>query len=292
MIDPGLRRSVRRRAGIAFWVTAVAVAVAVAAVVSAYQHMVIALLFGILVGIGAGVVVAAAVLVWPIVRVLWHWLPEIAVAAGVPFGLTQLATMMPPPAAVLSVAALAGLVAVFPRSRRVAVSWVWCVVSRHRLRVCFSAFLAGNRDGSLPLILWAYPTPVGERVYAWLRPGLSLSMLTDRVEQIAVACWANEVTVQRGSTKYAGFLRFDIKRRNTLAGVIASPLTEDIPDAPARVIPTQAPVGGLDLPDVPATEVIETEPVKAARKPATRPEPTKAPALVGADNSDDVSDWI
>ena len=40
------------------------------------------------------------------------------------------------------------------------------------IRTCFAEFIITNRTGSLPLILWAIPTPVGERV--WIsasRPG-------------------------------------------------------------------------------------------------------------------------
>lgn len=293
VIDPGLRRSVRRRAVIAFWVTAVPVALTVCTVVSAYLHMVLALLAGALVGFVAGVLVGLAVLVWPIVRVIWHWLPEIALAVGIPYGLTTLAASVSGPVTVLTFAALIGGLVAFPVTRRQLVAWSWCVISRHRLRVCFSAFLAGNRDGSLPLILLARPTPVGERVWIWLRPGLSLSMLQDRTDQIAVTCWGNEVTVQRASTKYAGFLRFDIKRRDTLTDTIASPLAT-VPDGvPAREANTQATddPAGLDLADVPATAVTPSEPVKPVRKPA-KEQPAQQPVLVGADDSDDVSDWI
>src|SRR6266545_970763 len=295
VIDPGLQRSVRRRAMIAFWVTAIPVGLAVCSVVSAHHNMFLAWIIGTLVGFVAGVLVGLAVLVWPVVRVIWHWLPEITLAAGIPVGLNELATVMWPPYAVASFAALLVGVLAYPRTRRAVVSSGWCVISRHRLRVCFSGFLAGNRDGSLPLILLARPTPVGERVWIWLRPGLSLSMLQDRVEQIAVTCWSNEVTVQRASNTYAGFLRFDIKRRNTLTGVVSSPLVEDIPDAPKREITTQVTgdITALDLPDVPETAVTPEPASKAARKPATRPEPAKAPvpAVVGADGTD-VSDWL
>jgi hypothetical protein len=37
---------------------------------------------------------------------------------------------------------------------------IWCLITRHRLRTCFSEFIITNRTGSLPLILWARPTPV------------------------------------------------------------------------------------------------------------------------------------
>ena len=49
----------------------------------------------------------------------------------------------------------------------------WCLIVRHRIRTCFAQFIISNQSGSLPLILWARPTPVGERVWVWLRTGLS-----------------------------------------------------------------------------------------------------------------------
>ena len=300
VIDPGLRRSVWRRAGIAFWVTAVPVAFVVCSVVSADHHMILALLAGTVAGFAAGVLVAAAVLVWPVVRVLWHWAPEITLAAGIPIGLQYAATYVWPPYAVMAFAVLVGGLAAWPVSRRFITAWSWCVISRHRLRVCFSAFLAGNRDGSLPLILIARPTPVGERVWIWLRPGLSLSMLQDRVEQIAVTCWANEVTVTRASSKYAGFLRFDIKRRNTLTVTVDNPLVEGIPaDVPIReaTAPVPVDVTALNLRDIPAEAVTEPAAKPGGKKPATasRPESARKPAAAmagAADAADDISDWI
>ena len=75
----------------------------------------------------------------------------------------------------------------------------WCFITRHRVRTCFSEFIITNRTGSLPLILWAIPTPAGERVWIWLRPGLSLDDLTDRLDKIAVACWASAAVAEAAS---------------------------------------------------------------------------------------------
>lgn len=300
VIDPRLRRSVRRRAGIAVFVVGVPVALVAAMVAASDLHVIVAVLLGMAVGTVGGAVVGVAVLVWPVVRVIWHWLPEITLTGGLLVGLNELAQVIPAPFAILAMALVIGGVLAIPVSRRLVVAWAWCVISRHRLRVCFSAFLAGNRDGSLPLILIARPTPVGERVWIWLRPGLSLSMLQDRVEQIAVTCWANEVTVTRASSKYAGFLRFDIKRRNTLTVTVDNPLVEGIPaDVPIReaTAPVPVDVTALNLRDIPAEAVTEPAAKPGGKKPATasRPESARKPAAAmagAADAADDISDWI
>ena len=77
---------------------------------------------------------------------------------------------------------------------------LWCLVTRHRIRACFSEFIITNRTGSLPVILRARPTPVGERVWIWLRPGLSLDDLLDRLDKIAVACWATAALAEAASS--------------------------------------------------------------------------------------------
>ena len=73
-----------------------------------------------------------------------------------------------------------GVPAVIPQTRRAFTASAWCLITRHRIRVCFSEFIITNRTGSLPLIFWAIPTPVGERVWIWLRPGLALADLQNR----------------------------------------------------------------------------------------------------------------
>lgn len=109
------------------------------------------------------------------------------------------------------------------------VAWLRCVVVRHRLRLCFAQFVRAvsrTRSGSLPLILWARPTPAGERVWVWvwLRPGLDLTDLEGKTSKFAVACWAGEVRVVRASERYAALLRVDIARRDPPTAEVLSPL--------------------------------------------------------------------
>src|SRR5262249_31090781 len=68
--------------------------------------------------------------------------------------------------------------------------------------------------------------------WVWLRPGLCLADLDQRLDKLAVACWANQVRAVRASRTYAALVRVDITRRNPLAAEVDSPLVELVPDDP------------------------------------------------------------
>src|SRR6266545_3478328 len=103
-----------------------------------------------------------------------------------------------------------------PHSRRVAWPRVMCVVSRHRLRTCMSQLAVTNRDGRLPWIVWIRPSPVGERAWLWMIPGLSVDDINNRTEALAAACWARETRIERARTR-AMVVRVDIVRRDPLS---------------------------------------------------------------------------
>src|SRR5262249_35464790 len=114
-----------------------------------------------------------------------------------------------------------------------------------------------------PLILLARPTPAGERVWVWLRPGLALAALEDKTDQLAVACWASLVRVTPASERHAALVRIDVARRDPLAGKVAYPLATAVPpwatdiddrEDAAPVSPGMPPLAplGLDLDEVPA----------------------------------------
>jgi hypothetical protein len=217
---------------------------------------------GLVLGLLAGLVVRA----WPVLRVLWWWSMEITagvLVVGGPVAVAHLTTWW--------VALLAVLVVVAPflvvgRVRRFVWAWSWCVVVRHRLRLCFTTLVrsaakaGGSRPAPLPLILWARPTPAGERVWLWLRAGLSLEDLDGKAALIAVPCLAKQVRLTAASERYAALVRVDIARRDPLAVRIDSPLALLIPSlrnnvADAPVSPAVPPFG-LELADIemPAAE--------------------------------------
>ncbi|MET8121805.1 hypothetical protein [Micromonospora sp. NPDC005291] len=240
-------------------------------VASEYMHPIVGGLLGVVLGAVFGAVVFALIVAWPVLRVFWHWLPEILLGLAVVYGWTALMQSTPLWASLLIVALVVGLPAAIGPVRRRVMAWIWCLIVRHRLRLCFAAFIATNRHGSLPLILPAKSTPAGERVWVWLRPGLSLRDLEQdgQMQKLAVACWANEVRVMRAGRKYAALIRIDITRREPLAHTVVSPLPDYVPtDIPsnAPTSPGMPPVG-LDLPDVPDQPVTAPADTPRQRKP-------------------------
>jgi hypothetical protein len=288
VIEEPVLRSYRRKARIVFYVTWVIVAALAATVAASKWHPVIALLAGLAAGLITGAIAGVIVASWPVLRAIWWWIPETALVGGLIVGWIELAqhtTLLYRLAAVVLIIGVPA--AIKPvRIRLHAVSW--CLVTRHRIRTCFSEFIITNRTGSLPLILWARPTPVGERVWIWLRPGLSLDDLLDRLDKIAVACWASNAVAEAASRSNAAFVRMDIKRRDALTGTITSPLLDLIKSgAPAiQRDPGEVPTA-LDLPQVSASEV-NPKPARFPRADTTKMPPASPPAPV----SNDVSDWI
>jgi hypothetical protein len=191
-----------------------------------------------------------------------------------------------PRIALAALIAPVAVVLVIPVTRRFTVSRLWGVVTRHRLRACLVQIRATNRDGRLPWILWTRPTPVGERVWLWMLPGLSIKEVEERTEHIAAACWARDARVER-VRRLATLIRVDVVRRDPLGTPqpIRNPLTRDTPGPdtvqPAQVIPIQR----AKRPSV-------------APAPAPPPTPPAEPAPAADDgprvlhNGEDVSDYV
>ncbi|MDO3683478.1 hypothetical protein [Micromonospora sp. C28ISP2-4] len=293
VIEARVHRSSARNARLAFILTAVIVGLLSAVVAASSIHPILALLTGALIGVPLGGLAWLLVRIWPVLRLLWWWTPEIGITTGLGAAWVQLVNHTSTLVTLLVVALVVGVPAAVPVSRRFLVAWTWCLVVRHRLRVCFAQFIIANQSGSLPLILWAKPTPVGERVWVYLRPGLSLADLEGRLDRIAVACHASTALIERASDRNAAYLRFDIKRREVLTAQVGSPLVDVIdPDTPATErIPATVPTA-LDLPDIDApTVTLPTQGKPAAKKPATTANGSK-PAASTTSDVDDVSDWI
>ena len=290
VIEQKVHRSSERNARFAFIITAIVVGVLTLSVASDRMHPILAGLFTAPVAVVSGALVWVLVRIWPVLRILWWWSLEITTAVGLTYGWVALADATP---AAVTLAVLAPLVgvpaAVGPIRRRIAAIGS-CVIVRHRLRVCFSQFIIANKSGSLPLILWARPTPVGERVWVYLRPGLSLSRLQARLEEIAVACHASSAVVElASSSKKAAYVRFDIKRREVLTADVKSSLPELAKTGDTRstqAAPAQVPTG-LDLPGVPA----QPTPITAAVRPTTTANGKKPAKVAPAADAADFDPW-
>jgi hypothetical protein len=267
IVEAPVSRSYARKARIAF-VSVTAVAGALGTVsLATVMAVVPAVVLGCVAGAVCGLAVAVVVRVWPVLRVLWHWAAEIATLSAVVGVASVLAQLLHRALALAVVVGVAGLLAVIGPVRRCLVAWGWCAVVRHRLRLCFAEFVraaARVSPGCLPLILLARPTPAGERVWVWLRPGLDLAELEGRVDKLAVACWASEVRVVRASDRYAALVRVDITRRDPLTALVPSPLAPVAGPAGEPVAPPVRVWLGLDLPDVPE-ELLDPPRVGARR---------------------------
>ncbi len=293
VIQEPVMRAYRRKAKIVFYVTWVITAVLAATVAASRWHPIIALLAGIICGYILGAAAGGIVAAWPVLRAIWWWTPETVITGSLVFGWIELADHTTLLYRLAATAAIVGVPAAIRPVRTRLHQVTWCLVTRHRIRTSFSEFIIKNRTGSLPLILWARPTPVGERVWIWLRPGLSIDDLLDRLDKIAVACWATAALAEAASRSNAAFVRLDIKRRDVLTGTITSPLLDMIKSgSPATERDTAEIPTALDLPQVPAAEVIPVRPTPLKRPDHPRtPAPASPPAPAASDGSD-ITDWI
>lgn len=298
VIDHTVHRIYLRKARISFFVVGGVVALLSATVASSEYHPILGLFLGLLIGTVCGALVAAFIAAWPVLRVFWHWAIEISLGLAVIYGWTVLMQVTTTLAALLVVASLVGIPAVIGPIRRRIVAYAWCVIVRHRLRLCFASFIRGtgytlHHGGCLPLILAAWPTPAGERVWIWLRPGLALSDLEGRTDKLAVACWASEVRVARSGSR-AALIRVDITRRNPLTAAVDSPLPNLIPEKASGVTPVspEKPPAALDLPDVPDSDAELVEAVTRARAPRGNIRTESAENTASASAVDDVDAFI
>ncbi len=308
VIDEPVRRSWARRAKIVFFVVWAACGLLTAAVLAGrWEHAlgtagaaVASLVTGGVAGFVPAFLTAAVVVSWPVIRAVWWWLPELAVIGALVAGWAELAAVTGLVVRLAVLAAFVGIPALVAPVRRYLIAWSWCLVSRHRVRTCFSEFIIANRRGSLPLILGARPTPAGERLWVLLRPGLSLEVIAKNLEKIAVACWATAVTADLARASNSALVRFDIKRRDPLTGRIASPLAAAFGNlVPALKKDAPAPLA-LDLTDVTAEDVTPDVRPKNGPAPVPRPVWPNVPAASGGalygtvvlDTKDDLEDWI
>jgi hypothetical protein len=289
VIEEPVRRSAVRKAKIVFWILWITIGLLAATVLASKWHPILALLAGMAIGLAAAAIIAALVIAWPVLRALWWWTPEIGLTLGLVTGWVDLADHTTLPIRLAVVVSITGVPAAIPQVRRRLVATLWCLITRHRIRTCFAEFIITNRTGSLPFLLLTIPTSVGERVWIWLRPGLALSDIQDRLDLIAVACWADTAMAESASASNSALIRLDIKRRDALTGAVASPLLGLIrPGTPARdhddlPVPT-----ALDLPDVSAADVIPPPRPTLTRADKRTSAPTPAPASLDPD----VADWL
>ena len=146
IIEQPVMRSYIRKAKITFFIIWAAVALLAATVlVSKWEPKfgatgagILSLITGGLIGLVPACLIAALVAAWPVLRAIWWWLPELAVTGGLAAGWVELAGHTALIPRLLLTAAMAGIPAAIGPVRRGIYRMAWCLVSRHRIRTCFS----------------------------------------------------------------------------------------------------------------------------------------------------------
>jgi hypothetical protein len=222
--------------------------------------------------------------------IVWRWRTEIVTLIALVVIYIHLTDRLGSGTAAIAVMTAPVLVVLLiPPTRRFTVGRTWCVISRHRLRACLVQVRATNWDGRLPWVIWTRPTPVGERLWLWMLPGLSVLDLENRTEVIAASCWARDARIQR-TRRLATLVRVDVIRRDPLGRPkpIPNPLVDPTHRAAsidrAPVIPIQ--------PGQPPTSPANT--VSGSDNKPTHPAPApvengRPPVLL---NGEDVSDYV
>lgn len=276
IVDPPVRMTYARKARLTFWVVSISVTALAGTVASDYLHPIVGLLAGTAIGVLVGLITGLFVVAWPVLRAIWHWADAITAVAVLFYGWNALMKATDLAVSLIAVALLVGVPVAVGPIRRPVLAFIWCAIVRHRLRMSFSRMVrTGSRHqpGCMPLVLIARPTPAGERVWVWLRPGLALPDLEAELPQLAVNCFADQVRVVRANRRFAALVRVDVTRRDPVRAHVMSPLPDHIPHFDASDIPVSpgmAPIG-LDLPDVPEPE---EKPRSTGGRPPRRRPPT------------------
>lgn len=94
---------------------------------------------------------------------------------------------------------------------------MWAVTSRHRIYKCMYETRTMTPNGTLPYLIWASPSPVGERIRVWLPAGLSVTDLASITEALAAACYATEARTEV-NRRFTHLVTVTIVRRDPFTG--------------------------------------------------------------------------
>jgi hypothetical protein len=225
---------------------------------------------------------------------LWRWRWELAILAALLYVYDWTNDQHLSTAELVLLAEIPVVILAVPVTRHFVRNRLWCVITRHRLRLCMAEVRAMNYSGNLPFLIGTRSTNVGERVWLWLRPGLSIEELANRTEQFAAACWARDARITR-SRNLATLVRIDVVRRDPLGREsIASPLMTFKRPKRGGPIPSQPPAG-----IAPATAFrVAKAKGETAKPPCRRTDAPSAsttqpstPPVVGL-NGEDITDYV
>jgi hypothetical protein len=108
------------------------------------------------------------------------------------------------------------------------------VCDRRRIFSCLVQTRTMTPDGRLPLLMWARPSPIGERIHVLLRAGLSVGDLDQITEALAAACYAAEARVTV-NPRWTNLAVITIVRRDPFTGRTIRPKhTGSVPSSAGR----------------------------------------------------------
>src|SRR5215472_2687120 len=163
--------------------------------------------------------------------IAWRWRTELAILAAITAAVWRLSLLITLPWAGVVVGLVLIVIGVLPWTWR----RFWCLLARHRIqRLCYEARLH-TRSGRLPLVLWARPTKVGERLHVLCRAGICSEDFQAHIGELRAACYAREARVTR-NPRWSHLVTIDIIRHDTLAAgnTVRSPLTAKVIPLPVR----------------------------------------------------------
>jgi hypothetical protein len=129
--------------------------------------------------------------------IFWRWRYELGLTLFLGIALLSLASTVGWWWELALIGAVGGVVATWPTARRHVIVQSWRIVTPHRVRTACKQAWIHSRWGKIPIILMTTAEPFGERVYMWLRAGVSVEYLIEARALLATACWADDVHVAR-----------------------------------------------------------------------------------------------
>ncbi|WIX84435.1 hypothetical protein [Amycolatopsis sp. DG1A-15b] len=140
---------------------------------------------------------------------LYHWRYEILALTLLPYGLVSLITRLGPVWSLVALVAAFNWLFYWRAARRHLRGRLRAIVVQHRLRSGFAGARICTVDGRRPAILWTRPLDGDVVVRLFCPAGIGFEQIREGREQLAAACFAAEVYVDR-HPKYAALVTLTV----------------------------------------------------------------------------------
>ncbi len=144
--------------------------------------------------------------------ITWRWRYESGLALLLALVIIELTSAVGWGWTLVVINAAGCLIAAWPAARRQVIARAWCVITPHRVRTGCAQSWLHTRQGKIPVVLRTTAVPFGERVYLWLRAGVSARDLVAARPALTAACWAADVYVAQHE-RFAHLVVIDVIRR-------------------------------------------------------------------------------